>query len=71
MLYEVITQVGPTGRVIGVDMTAAMVAKARAHAVEAGATNVEFRLGEIEHLPVADGTVNAILSNCVISYNFV
>jgi len=60
-------QVGPTGRVIGVDMTAAMVTKARAHAVEAGATNVEFRLGEIEHLPVADGTVNAILSNCVIN----
>lgn len=60
-------QVGPAGRVIGVDMTAAMVSKARAHAVETGAANVEFRLGEIEHLPVADGSVDAILSNCVIN----
>jgi len=60
-------QVGPTGRVIGVDMTAQMVAKARGHAAAAGAANVEFRLGEIEHLPVADGTVDAILSNCVIN----
>jgi SAM-dependent methyltransferase len=60
-------QVGPTGRVIGVDMTADMVAKARANAQKLEAKNVEFRLGEIEHLPVADGTVDVILSNCVIN----
>jgi SAM-dependent methyltransferase len=60
-------QVGPEGRVIGVDMTADMVAKARANASKLGTTNVEFRLGEIEHLPVADGTVDVILSNCVIN----
>ena len=60
-------QVGEAGRAIGVDMTAAMVAKARGHAAESGATNVEFRLGEIEHLPVADNTADVILSNCVIN----
>ncbi len=60
-------QVGPTGRVIGVDMTADMVAKARANAQKLDAKNVEFRLGEIEHLPVADNTVDVILSNCVIN----
>lgn len=60
-------QVGPTGKVIGVDMTADMVARARANARKVNATNVEFRLGEIEHLPVADASVDAILSNCVIN----
>ncbi len=60
-------QVGPTGRVIGVDMTPDMVVKARANAQKLGAKNVEFRLGEIEHLPVADDTVDVILSNCVIN----
>lgn len=60
-------QVGPTGRAIGVDMTAQMVDKARKNAQKAGATNVEFRLGEIERLPVADGEVDVILSNCVIN----
>jgi SAM-dependent methyltransferase len=60
-------QVGAAGRVIGVDMTADMVAKARANALKVGARNVDFRLGEIEHLPVADGTVDVILSNCVIN----
>jgi SAM-dependent methyltransferase len=60
-------QVGPAGRVIGVDMTPDMVAKARANAAKLGTSNVEFRLGEIEHLPVADGTVDVILSNCVIN----
>jgi arsenite methyltransferase len=60
-------QVGPEGRVIGVDMTAEMIAKARANASKLDATTVEFRLGEIEHLPVADGTVDAIISNCVIN----
>lgn len=60
-------QVGPKGRVIGVDMTPDMVEKARANARKLGATNVDFRLGEIEHLPVADNTVDVILSNCVIN----
>ncbi len=60
-------QVGPSGRVIGVDMTPEMVATARANAGKFEATNVEFRVGEIEHLPVADGTIDAILSNCVIN----
>jgi arsenite methyltransferase len=60
-------RVGHTGRVIGVDMTPEMVAKARGNARAVGAANVQFRLGEIEHLPVADATVDAILSNCVIN----
>jgi arsenite methyltransferase len=60
-------KVGPSGRVIGVDMTPDMLAKARKNAASLGATNVEFRLGEIEHLPVADGQVDVILSNCVIN----
>lgn len=59
--------VGETGRVIGVDMTPAMLAKARANAQAGGYANVEFRLGEIEHLPVADGSVDAVISNCVIN----
>lgn len=60
-------QVGPSGKVIGVDMTPEMVTKARANAGRLGLTNVDFRLGEIEHLPVADATVDVILSNCVIN----
>jgi SAM-dependent methyltransferase len=60
-------QVAPTGHVIGVDMTPDMISRARANAQRLGAGNVEFRLGEIEHLPVADGTVDVILSNCVIN----
>jgi arsenite methyltransferase len=59
--------VGPTGKVIGVDMTPEMVTLARTNARKVNATNVDFRLGEIEHLPVADGTVDVILSNCVIN----
>ncbi len=59
--------VGATGAVIGVDMTPEMVSKARANAQKAGLSNVEFRLGEIERLPVADNTVDVILSNCVIN----
>lgn len=58
---------GPTGRVIGVDMTPEMVAKARENAGKAGLDYVEFRLGEIEHLPIADATVDVIISNCVIN----
>lgn len=60
-------KVGPGGRVIGVDMTPQMVTKARSAARTAGYENVEFRLGEIEHLPVADETVDVIISNCVIN----
>jgi arsenite methyltransferase len=60
-------RVGPDGAVIGIDMTPAMVTKARGNARKAGVTGVEFRLGEIEHLPVADGTADVILSNCVIN----
>src|SRR5450432_4065921 len=59
--------VGPTGRVIGVDMTPEMITRARTNARTLDAKNVDFRLGEIEHLPVADGTVDVILSNCVIN----
>jgi len=60
-------RVGPSGRVIGVDMTEEMVAKARGIAREHGYHNVEFRLGEIENLPVADESVDVIISNCVIN----
>lgn len=60
-------QLAGTGRVIGVDMTAAMIAKARANAKKGDYANVEFRLGEIEALPVADATIDLILSNCVIN----
>jgi ubiquinone/menaquinone biosynthesis C-methylase UbiE len=60
-------RVGPTGRVIGVDMTPEMVERARANAAGTGLGNVEFRLGEIEHLPVADSSVDVIISNCVIN----
>jgi arsenite methyltransferase len=59
--------VGPTGRVIGVDMTPEMVAKARENARKAGMDHVEFRLGEIEHLPVADASADVVISNCVIN----
>jgi SAM-dependent methyltransferase len=62
-----VNAVGATGKVIGVDMTPDMIALARANARKVNATNVEFRLGEIEHLPVADGSVDVILSNCVIN----
>lgn len=60
-------EVGRTGRVIGVDMTPEMVTKARANAARGLFENVEFRLGEIEHLPIADGGVDVIISNCVIN----
>lgn len=59
--------VGPAGRVIGVDMTPAMVTKSRDNADRGGYVNVDFRLGEIERLPVADGCVDVIMSNCVIN----
>ena len=60
-------EVGPTGRVIGVDMTPAMIEKARANAAKGDWPNVEFRLGEIEHLPVGDASVDLIISNCVVN----
>ena len=60
-------EVGPDGQVIGVDMTPEMVEKARGNARENDAEHVEFRLGEIEHLPVADETVEVIISNCVVN----
>jgi SAM-dependent methyltransferase len=59
--------VGPTGLVLGVDMTAEMVSKARSNATKGGYSNVEFRLGEIEALPVADASVDVIISNCVVN----
>jgi len=60
-------QVGDDGRVIGVDMTPDMLSKARANAEKMQTRNVEFRLGEIEHLPVADNSTDIIMSNCVIN----
>ena len=60
-------EVGPSGKVIGVDMTIDMVVKARLHAITGNYAQVEFRLGEIEHLPIADASVNVIISNCVIN----
>lgn len=60
-------RVGPQGMVIGVDMTPAMIDRARANKKKVGADNVEFRLGEIEHLPVPDASVDVIISNCVIN----
>ncbi len=64
-------KVGPTGRAIGVDMTPEMLSKARAgiavFSAKTGLSNVEFRLGEIEHLPVADASVDVVISNCVVN----
>ncbi len=64
-------KVGPTGQVIGVDMTPEMISKARKNSVsftkETGLENVEFRLGEIEHLPLADSSVDVVISNCVLN----
>jgi arsenite methyltransferase len=60
-------RVGANGHVIGVDMTPEMISKARRNAQTLGAKNVEFRLGEIEHLPVVDASVDVIISNCVIN----
>lgn len=65
--FLAVREVGESGKVIGVDMTSEMVSKARANAEKAGYANVEFRLGEIESLPVADGVIDVIISNCVIN----
>lgn len=59
--------VGPAGKVIGIDMTEAMVARGRENAVKLGATNVEFHLGEIENIPLAANTANVVVSNCVMN----
>lgn len=59
--------VGPNGRVIGVDSTPEMIAKARDIAEKSGYQNVEFRLGEIEHMPVGDNTIDLAVSNCVLN----
>jgi len=61
------SKVGPTGRVIGVDMTDAMLEKARSNAEKSGIGNVEFRKGDLEALPVEDGTVDVAISNCVLN----
>lgn len=60
-------QVGPTGTVIGVDMTPEMIERARLHAAKVNLRHVEFRLGEIERLPVDDSAVDVVISNCVIN----
>ena len=60
-------EVGPDGDVIGVDMTPEMISKARENVTKNDADNVEFRLGEISHLPVADATVDVVISNCVVN----
>lgn len=65
--FLVATRVGKSGKVIGVDMTPEMVEKARENAEKNGYKNVEFRLGEIENLPVGDNSVDVVISNCVIN----
>ncbi len=60
-------RVGPEGRVIGVDMTPEMVERAKENAQKLGIKNVEFRIGDIEHLPADDNSVDVIISNCVIN----
>ena len=61
-------KVGSNGKVIGVDMTPEMIEKAKRNAAKGGFGNVEFKLGEIEKLPVADGSVDAVISNCVVNH---
>ncbi|NWF95195.1 MAG: arsenite methyltransferase [Candidatus Thorarchaeota archaeon] len=60
-------KVGPNGRVIGIDMTPEMVEKANTNAARVGASNLEFRLGEVESLPIEDDSVDVVISNCVIN----
>ncbi len=66
-VLEAAERVGPNGRAIGVDATAEMVYRAREAAQALGRSNAEFRLGEIEHLPIESGTVDAVTSDCVIN----
>jgi len=65
--FLAVAEVGASGKVVGVDMTPVMISKARNNADKAGHENVEFRLGEIEYLPVADMEIDVIISNCVIN----
>ena len=65
--FLAVREVGRGGYVIGVDMTSDMVSKARANALKGQYENVEFRLGEIEHLPIADSAADVVISNCVIN----
>lgn len=65
--FLVAREVGPSGKVIGVDMTIDMLVKARRNAAAGNYRQVEFRLGEIEHLPLADASVDVVISNCVIN----
>jgi len=65
--FLVASKVGPKGKVIGVDMTSEMLEKARDNARKNGICNVEFRLGEIENLPIGDNSVDVVISNCVIN----
>jgi ubiquinone/menaquinone biosynthesis C-methylase UbiE len=66
-LFIAAKKVGPTGRVIGVDMTVEMIGKAGENARKIQATNVEFRLGEIENLPIESESIDRVISNCVIN----
>ncbi len=66
-IFLAAAQVGPSGRAIGIDMTPEMIAKARGNAARLEVTNAEFRLGEIEHLPVGGASVDVVISNCVIN----
>ena len=66
-MFHAARKVGDTGRVIGVDMTPAMIEKAKHGAEQLGLENVEFRLGDIEDLPVEDSSIDVIISNCVIN----
>ena len=66
-MFVAAQKVGKTGRVIGVDMTQDMIDKAKENAIKLGLANVEFRLGDIENLPVEDESVDVIISNCVIN----
>ena len=66
-VFKAARAVGPEGRVIGVDMTPEMITRARANANRAGHENVEFRLGDIEFLPIPDHSIDVVLSNCVIN----
>src|SRR6202012_1647490 len=60
-------QIGPTGKAIGIDMTAAMIERARANAEKGGYTNVEFHLASIDNIPLPDSSVDCVISNCVLN----
>lgn len=68
-VFLAVHRVGEKGRVIGLDMTPEMIATAKANAVEGNYRNVEFRLAQMENLPVEDGAIDCIISNCVINHS--